>query len=124
MEPIDDEYLDHPKEKILDKGGAIFLARANCDIIGTASIVPYGDTAAEICKLCVSEKWQGQGIGLLLMKKCIEEARNIGAKKILLFSNHKLEKALKIYSKLGFKLITDTDSKYETADVKMEMNLE
>lgn len=122
-EPIDDEYLDHPKEKILNKGGSIFLAKAKSDIIGTASIVPYGDTAAEICKLCVSEKWQGQGIGLALMKKCIEEARNLGMKKVLLYSNQKLENALKLYFKLGFKQIVDTDGKYETSDVKMEMNL-
>jgi ribosomal protein S18 acetylase RimI-like enzyme len=122
-EPIDDEYLDHPKEKILDKGGSIFLVRANSDIIGTASIVTYEDTAVEICKVCVSEKWKGQGIGLALMRKCIEEARNLGAKKILLYSNQKLENALKLYFKLGFKEIVDTEGKYKTSDVKMEMNL-
>lgn len=122
-EPIDDEYLNNPKERILDKGGSIFLARVDSDIIGTASIVTYGDTAAEICKLCVSEKWQGQGIGLMLMKKCIEEARNLGAKKIILYSNQKLESALKLYFKLGFKRVIDTDGKYKTSDIKMEMNL-
>ncbi len=122
-EPIDDEYLNNPKERILDKGGSIFLARVDSEIIGTASIVTYGDTAAEICKLCVSEKWQGQGIGLMLMKKCIEEGRNLGAKKIILYSNQKLESALKLYFKLGFKRIIDTDGKYKTSDIKMEMNL-
>lgn len=122
-EPIDDEYLNNPKERILDKGGSIFLARVDSDIIGTASIVTYGDTAAEICKLCVSEKWQGHGIGLMLMKKCIEEARNLGAKKIILYSNQKLESALKLYFKLGFKRVIDTDGKYKTSDIKMEMNL-
>ena len=122
-EPIDDEYLNNPKERILDKGGSIFLARVDSEIIGTASIVTYGDTAAEICKLCVSEKWQGQGIGLMLMKKCIEEGRNLGAKKIILYSNQRLESALKLYFKLGFKRIIDTDGKYKTSDIKMEMNL-
>lgn len=123
LEPLDDEYLDHPKEKILDRGGFILLAKVKDDIVGTAFFVPIDEGTGEICKLCVGEKWQNDGIGKALMMKCIEDAKKMNIYTIILYSNHKLVRALKMYEKMGFKLIEDDNEKYEESDIKMILKL-
>jgi putative acetyltransferase len=58
-----------------------------------------------------------------LIATCIGKAKKIGVSKLELFSNHQLITALGLYEKYGFKHVDVTNSPFETADVKMEMNL-
>jgi putative acetyltransferase len=71
----------------------------------------------------VDEAYQGKGISKLLIATCIDKAKKIGASKLELFSNHQLTTALGLYEKYGFTHVDVTNSPFETADVKMEMNL-
>ncbi|MGE5106963.1 MAG: GNAT family N-acetyltransferase, partial [Sphingobacteriales bacterium] len=73
--------------------------------------------------MSVDENYQGKGIGKLLLEACINKAKEIGANKLELFSNHQLTTALSLYKKYGFHHVAVTNSPFETADVKMEMNL-
>jgi len=51
----------------------------------------------------------------------LQKVKELGGKKLILFSNHQLQTALKLYEKYGFKNVEVTDSPFETADVKMEL---
>ena len=55
---------------------------------------------AEIKSLTVAEKFQGKGIGIKLVKKCLEEAKSLGVKKIfaLTFSPD-------FFKRLGFRKV-------------------
>jgi N-acetylglutamate synthase-like GNAT family acetyltransferase len=75
----------------------------------------------ELAKMCVTKNWQGKGISKILIEKCLKKAKEIGAKKLILFSNHQLQTALKLYEKYGFKNVEVKDAPFETADVKMEL---
>ena len=55
------------------------------------------------------------------MKETIIKVKELGGQKLILFSNHQLQTALKLYTKYGFKNVEVTDSPFETADVKMEL---
>lgn len=120
-EPIDDEYLDNPKEMILDKGGYLFLAEFGGEIVGTVALVPVEEGVAEISKLGVTEKMQGMKIGKQLMEKCIETAEQKGLKKLILYSNQLLTNSIDMYKKFGFVEIIDDTGKYDRADIKMEL---
>lgn len=123
-EPIDDEYLDNPKEIAIDSGGFILLASFNQQIIGTVFFVPtVKGKSGEVCKLCVSEQYQSRGIGELLLRKTIERARLEGFEQLILYSNHKLLKALQLYQKIGFEFIEDESNHYETSDIKMVLQI-
>ena len=115
--------LDNPGEIILEKGGFIWLAKAGEEIVGTVGIMPEGHGIFELIKMCVAESWRGRGISKLLMDTCLQKVKELGGEKLILFSNHQLQTALKLYTKYGFKNVEVTDSPFETADVKMELEL-
>ena len=115
--------LDDPQGTILDKGGIILLAEQDGEIVGTAALMHEHDNVYELAKMAVAPKKQGRGISKLLITAILEAAKNKGAEKLTLFSNHQLLAALSLYEKFGFKHVEVTGSPFTTADVKMELVL-
>ena len=113
--------LNNPEENVIKSGGFIWLAKAGDEIVGTVGIMPEGHGIFELIKMCVAESWRGRGISKLLMETCLQKVKELGGEKLFLFSNHQLQTALKLYAKYGFKNVEVTDSPFETADVKMEL---
>ena len=66
---------------------------------------------------------RGKGISKLLISRCINKAIESGAERLFLFSNHQLTTALQLYTGFGFKHVPVVDSPFETADVRMELDL-
>lgn len=122
-ESHDLEILDNPREIVIGKGGCIFLAMDDDRVIGTAGLWKENDHEYELVKMAVDEAYRGQGISKLLLEKCIEEAKRLKASKLFLFSSSKLQTAIKLYEKYGFKKTDLTGSPFLTADVKMELSL-
>jgi len=122
-EPPDLLMLNEPKSQIIETGGVVYLARANDEIIGSAALINEHDGLYELAKMTVVPSWQGKGISKLLIEKCLEKARDLRAKKIILFSNHQLEAALQLYTQYGFLKTEVTNSPFLTADIKMELSL-
>jgi GNAT superfamily N-acetyltransferase len=112
--------LDDPKGTILDRGGFIWMAEADGQLVGSAGLIKEHDGEYELAKMAVTAAWRGKGISKLLIEKCLEKAKEIGAVKLSLFSNHQLQTALSLYQKYGFNHVEVHDSPFETADVKME----
>jgi GNAT superfamily N-acetyltransferase len=122
-EPADLLALDDPWGYILDKGGCIFLAADEERVVGTAAIMNEGEAVFELAKMSVSPKYQGKGISKMLIEKCLSKARELKAKKIILFSNSQLLAALHLYRRYGFADVEVTGSPFVTADIKMELIL-
>ena len=120
-EEPDLRILNDPKGTILERGGVIYLARENGKIIGSAALIREHEDVYELAKMTVVPEWRGKGVSKLLMDKCLDKARELKAKKIILYSNSQLAAALNLYTKYGFKHIEIIDSPLETADVKMEL---
>ncbi len=115
--------LNDPKGTIIDRGGFIWLAKAGDDIIGSAAIMNEGHGIFELAKMCVAEAWRGKGISKMLIETCLQKAKETGAKRLSLFSNHQLQTALRLYEKYGFRHVEVKDAPFLTADVKMELEL-
>lgn len=122
-ESHDLEILDDPELHILDKGGHIFLAIDHGDVVGSAALIPSGKDEFELAKMCVRPEWQGRGLSRVLLHRCIDQAAESGARKIILYSNSKLQRAIGLYERSGFKHVAIADAPFKTADVKMEMVL-
>jgi putative acetyltransferase len=123
MEPADLAVLNDPRKMILDEGGFIFLAKADEQIIGSAALIKEHGGIYELAKMSVAQEFRSKGISKLLLEKCLDKARELGVKKIILFSNHQLKAALGLYEKYGFQYIPVKDSPFLTADIKMELTL-
>ena len=126
IEPKDREVLESPEESVLRKGGHVFLVYAGDDAIGCAALIPLGSNVYELSKMAVSPKRRGLGIGRKLIEHVIAEARNIGAKRLVLGSSTKLPNAVHLYESVGF-LHVPPDKipplPYARTDVFMEMPL-
>ena len=123
VEPEDERILNNPKEVILDNGGHIFFAKCGEEIMGTISLIRVDKKTCELAKLAVTEKFQGLKIGNKLMEKCIQVANKEKTKEIVLYTNHKLVSAIRLYEKFGFRHIPLINNKYLESDLKMVLEL-
>ena len=115
--------LNDPQGIVLNNGGFIWLAKAGEEIVGSVGIMNEGEGIFELIKMGVNENWRGKGIGKMLIEICLQKAKEIGTKRLILFSNHQLQTALRLYEKYGFKQVEVTGAPFLTADVKMELEL-
>lgn len=119
VEPKDEVVLSNPQGEIIDKGGMIFYAKYNGEIIGTVSLIKIDDTTFELSKMAVTDSVQGLGTGKKLMVHCMDIAEKKGIKKLILYSNRKLLPAIHLYEKFGFVETSLEGGVYERADIKM-----
>ena len=120
VEPKDEIVLSDPQGQIIDKGGMIFYAKYNDEIVGTVSLIKIDNTTFELSKMAVTDGVQGLGIGKKLMLHCLAIAEAKGMEKVILYSNRKLLSAIHLYEKFGFVEVPLEDGVYERADIKME----
>lgn len=82
------------------------------------------EDSIEIFQLYIDTFFQGQGIGSILIKDCIEHAKKRSIKKIFLWVLEKNYNARKIYEKHGFK--PDDVSKFQngTTEILLRYKLE
>jgi ribosomal protein S18 acetylase RimI-like enzyme len=123
VEEKDKITLSNPQEEIIDKGGLIFYARHNNEIIGTVSLLKTDDSTFELSKMAVSDKAQGLGVGNKLLEYCVNIAEEKGIKTLFLYSNTILLPAIHLYRKFGFVEIPLEAGVYERADIKMEKKI-
>lgn len=124
FEEKDRQHLEEARESILGPGGEIFFARQGASVLGTCAAIELGDGRVELAKLGVTPEAQGKGLGRRLIEAAIEWARERGARRLALSSSTKLEAALRLYERMGFRRCAmPEDSGYETADVYMELDL-
>lgn len=125
MEPSNEEQLADPRAYFLGRGGQIFVALHDDDVIGTCAVVPHGAEGWELAKLAVSSEFRGQGIAHRLVERCIAYARGQGAQRVFLVSNSQLQAALRLYESFGFKYCVVPEVKeYEHEDVCMELRFD
>ncbi len=121
VEPYDDEVLSKPETYIINEGGFIFFATKNDKVVGTVALMPTKETGIlELTKMAVLPEERGEKIGQQLLQHCINFGKTQNLKGLLLYSNTKLENAIYLYRKYGFKeLELEKDNPYERADIKM-----
>ena len=124
VEDYDREVLSKPEEYIINPGGHIFFATENDKIYGTVALMPLEENVFELTKMAVLPAYRGKKIGHLLMQQCIDFARSLGHKKMIIYSNTILENAIYLYRKFGFvEIPVEPDNKYERCNIKMELAL-
>ena len=84
VEESDKKTLSNPQKEIIDKGGKIFYAKLQNQIVGTVALMKIDNFTFELSKMAVTEKVQGLGIGKMLMDFCIAFAKENGIEKLVL----------------------------------------
>ena len=123
VEEGDVASLSNPQKYIIDKGGHIYYAKLNGEIVGTASLLKKSETVYELGKMAVNDKAQGHGIGTILLEHCLDFAKQKQITTLILYSNTILQSAIHLYRKYGFEEVELESGLYERANIKMEKRL-
>lgn len=123
VEEHDREVLEQAEDYIINKGGFIFFALVNNEVVGTVALINEKE-GFELSKMAVIPVFQGQKIGQQLLKFCINFAKIKGWDKLIIYSSTLLENAIYLYRKYGFKEVElEKDSPYQRSDIKMVLEL-
>ncbi len=95
-----DLMLPRPLNELYENLRDFWVASENKKIIGCAALHVSWDDLAEIKSLAVEKKWQGKGLGKELISACLNEAKELGAKRIFVLT-YKPD----YFKKFGFKRV-------------------
>ncbi len=126
LEDEDRVFLGDPVGRVVDRGGAVLVARLDDQVIGCIGIVPTTPGVFELVKMAVSPDHQGHGTGRKLITAALDRARALGAHRIDLESNAQLTSAVHLYEAFGFRHLREDElvpSPYVRADVHMTLDL-
>ncbi len=91
------KYPRHVLQTNLPKPSAFFVAEEGGEVVGCCAVDIYSKKIAEVRSLVVDPDFQGRGIALALVKKCVAKARSHGVREVLAITG-----AVKLFEKLGF----------------------
>lgn len=72
-------------------------------IIGSYGIFRVNEKICELRKMYLLPEHQGKGLGKLMMEDAIRQAKALGYNEMILETNNRLDKAIQLYKKYGFK---------------------
>jgi len=122
MEAVDEWVLTNPEKAILEPGGAILMAEYEGRIAGTVGLRKADEDVFEFTKMAVDPVFRRKGIAEALSYASFRKAADLGAKRVILYSNTRNVGAIRLYEKLGFLHVPVEEGVYKRANVKMVIN--
>ena len=96
--------LPRTRESLYENIQVIFVATLDDQVVGTASLHILDKDLAEIRSLVVAEEANGKGIGKLLVRKIVEETKQLDIPKLI-----SLTYQVQFFEKCGFQVIEKTE---------------
>ena len=104
------EELDNLPGEFAEPRGRLLVAEEGGRIAGCVALGDLGDGACEMKRMFVYPEFNGRGVGQLLGRALVSEAKVIGYRKMLLDTEPAQREAQALYRKLGFR---DVEPYYE-----------
>lgn len=124
MEPVDEWVLTNPEDAIIKPGGAILMATYQGIIAGTGGLRKVDEETYEFTKMAVDPSFRRRGVAEAICYASFRKAKELGARKVILYSNRKNAGAVRLYEKIGFHHVEVEAGVYKRANVKMVISIE
>ena len=101
-----EESTDHLYEVFREKSSAYFIAEQNGIMLGGGGIFPspgLPNGTCEMVKMYLLPESRGKGIGIALINKCFDTAKQMGFHTVYIESMLVLDRAIALYESYGFK---------------------
>ncbi len=78
--------------------------------IGSLHGLPPSEGLGEVRDLVLEEGYRGYGLGARLLKRCVEEGKALGYRRLYLETTPQMDKAQKLFMRFGFRPITQAQT--------------
>jgi N-acetylglutamate synthase-like GNAT family acetyltransferase len=96
--------LTNLEANYIDRGGIFELIEDHDgNLLGTVGLFPMNSKTVELRKMYFAKELRGKGFGKITLQRMINEARELGFKKIFLETASVLKEAIGLYESFGFK---------------------
>ena len=85
------------------RNGWFAVLEQNGQIIGSVGLLPVGEGTVELRKMYLRPEHRRQGIGRRMLEAALAEARELGARKVVLGTAAVLVEAVALYERFGFR---------------------
>ncbi|MBV9249803.1 MAG: GNAT family N-acetyltransferase [Acetobacteraceae bacterium] len=112
------------------KGGALWSADANGQIVGMIGVIPHEADAWEIVRLYVLQRWRGTRLAHRLLETAEAQARTQGATRLVLWSDTRFARAHRFYERRSYvrsgpiRVLNDLSNSLEFAYAKPVSGIE
>ena len=103
LEESDRNLATAPEQVIVD-GGSILSITDDKRVVGVCALFKKAE-GYELARMAVCDSAKGNGYGRKLMEAALSMLNDVGADKVRLYSNTKLEPAISLYKSYGFETI-------------------
>lgn len=118
-----DEEIKHLEAKYGTPFGRLYLAYYNEELAGCIGLRKIDEQNCEMKRLYVRPKFRGKQIGNQLVRKIIEDAKEIGYSHMLLDTLPFWENAISMYRKCGFYEIESYNDSPMSTSIYMKLDL-
>ncbi|WP_323161896.1 helix-turn-helix domain-containing GNAT family N-acetyltransferase [Pseudomonas fluorescens] len=88
-------------------GERCWIAEKDGKVVGSVFVIRHDETTAKLRMLYVDASARGLGIGNRLVEECLRFARDVGYKKMILWTTSNLVDARRLYQRAGFELVEE-----------------
>lgn len=97
-----DNEIDNLEDKYGMPWGRLYIAFYEKQVAGCIALRKLNESECEMKRLYVKPEFRNKGIGKMLVEKVVSDSKEIGYSSMLLDTLPFLQKAIKMYRKMGF----------------------
>jgi putative acetyltransferase len=104
----DDKEIDRMSRSYLRERAMYYVVEDGGRVLGGAGIAPLEGADADSCelrKMYLNPAGRNRGLGRALMDRCLDAARRLGYRRVLLETLDSMYQARALYARFGFSLI-------------------